>query len=205
MPETISMPDREPADAKAWFYLDNRGDIEMWATLRDDASAFLHRNLIALAPWFEELAAEVGAEPDSGNIEAGSWPRLGLSRPTWADGGIQDVSVVLQWERSRLLKPGPNEWPFVAVRLSRTQDDQTRKRSLLEALAPARSRFKAKAGDRWPLWTYVRPPDSETALAPRELATEGLQAFRQLWDEVAPVLDALHADQGATPAEAAGG
>ena len=59
-------PDRDDADAKAWFYLDNRTDLETWAALRTDASALLDRYLVALAPTFEELAEELGAEPDVG-------------------------------------------------------------------------------------------------------------------------------------------
>jgi hypothetical protein len=70
--QAIMLPQREEVDAKAWFYLDHRQDIETWAALRDDASRLVDRYLVALAPTFEELAVELDAEPEFGeDLESG--------------------------------------------------------------------------------------------------------------------------------------
>ncbi len=88
-------PARADADAKAWFYLDNRTDIEAWAALRADATPLLDRYLVALAPTFEELAEELDVELDVDDLEAGSWPRVGLRRASWTHEGLADVSIVI--------------------------------------------------------------------------------------------------------------
>lgn len=53
---------RDDADAKAWFYLDRRRDIEEWADTRPDAAELFDRYLTALASVFEQLADELDAE-----------------------------------------------------------------------------------------------------------------------------------------------
>lgn len=185
-------PDRDDADAKAWFYLDNRTDIETWGALRTDASALLDRYLVALAPTFEELAEELGAEPDVGEIEAGSWPRVGLRRASWTHAGITDVSIVVQWERARLLKPGPNEWPFTAVLMSSEQEDAERRRQIADAAAPVRSKLKGQKAYRWPHWRYETTPADAPGLDPDALARAAVASFRELWEVAAPILDTLH-------------
>jgi hypothetical protein len=196
MSDPVPTLPRDPAEAKAWFYLDHRRDIEEWAGLRQDAAALLHRCLIDQQPWFEDLAAEVAAEPDSSDLEGGSWPRLGLRRPAWAHAGMDDVSVVLQWERSQLLRPRANEWPFVAVHISPRLADPVRRQALHEAVAPVRMQLGAKHDQRWPLWRYVTPTGEAAALSPEELIGTAQTSFRQLWDIVAPALDIMHARDG---------
>src|SRR3954453_19836437 len=145
VPDPITLPEREDADAKAWFFLDHRQDIETWAALRDDASRLVDRYLVALAPTFEELAVELDAEPEFGeDLESGGqWPTLGLRRTSWRYHGVADLSVVVEWERPRLLKPGPrNQWPFVAVRMPRTQEDPQRRREVVEAVGAVHGQLK---------------------------------------------------------------
>ena len=187
-------PARDDADAKAWFYLDNRTDIETWVGLRTDAIALLDRYLVALGPTFEELAEELNAEPDVDELEAGAWPRVGLRRASWTYAGLADVSIVLQWDRARLLKPGPNEWPFTAVLLSADQDDEERRRQIADALAPVRSKLKGKKAYRWPHWRYEGTPADAPGLDPDALARTAVAGFRELWEVAAPILDELHRD-----------
>ncbi|MGY1669770.1 hypothetical protein [Geodermatophilus sp. SYSU D00710] len=185
-------PDRADADAKAWFYLDNRTDIEAWAALRADATPLLDRYLMALAPTFEELAEELDVELDIDDLEAGPWPRVGLWRPSWTHEGVADVSIVIQWDRARLLKPGPNEWPFTAVLMSGEQEDTERRRQIADALAPVRNKLQGEKAYRWPYWRYETTPAEATALDPEVLARTAVTSFRELWSTVAPILDALH-------------
>ncbi|WP_324276374.1 hypothetical protein [Blastococcus brunescens] len=194
MLDPITLPEREDADAKAWFYLDHRQDIEIWAALRDDAAQLLNRYLVDLAPTFEKLAVEIDAEPEfSDELESGQWPTLGLRRATWHHHGVADLSVVLEWERPRLLKPGRNTWPFVAVRLPRSQEDPQRRRQVTEAVAPVHAQLKGGRKEIvWPYYRYVLPPTGAPALDPAAYLTGLVASFRELWDVAAPALDALH-------------
>lgn len=198
MPDPTTLPQPDDVDAKAWFYLNHRRDIETWVALRDDASQLVDRYLVALAPTFEELAVELDAEPELGDdLESGQWPTLGLRRQAWRHLGVADLSVVIEWERPRLLKPGRNQWPFVAVRMPRTQEDQRRRREVIHAVGSIHAQLKSgrKADVPWPYYRYVMPPADAPALDPAAFAGSLIASFRELWDAAAPVLDALHTGQ----------
>lgn len=182
-------PARDDADAKAWFYLDHRADIEQWAALRADASELVERHLLILADELPELAAEFGAECYQADLETGSWPRFGLRRESWRLGGT-DVAIVVEWERSRLLRAG-NEWPYVGIRTGREQANEGRRLAIAEALAPLRSAEKMKKSQVWPAWRYVTPA-AGSSLDPTELALEVERQMRALWTAAAPVIDAVH-------------
>ena len=184
--------ERNPTDARAWFYLDHRDDIETWAALRDDARDLLEGHLLTLEGAVGDLAAELDAEPFTADLDDGAWPRFGLRAPHWTFGGTQDVSVVLEWERSALLRPGPNEWPFVAVRLEEARKATNRWAELHSALAPARKAFAGEANRPWPIWRYVQPAPGSTAVHPAALADSCMADLHTLWQVVRPVLDAVH-------------
>lgn len=186
-----TVPTREDADAKAWFYLDHRHDIETWAALRPEGRQLLDKHLVGVATQLEELAEELDAELETNDLDSGSWPRAGLRRPTWHHNGTADVSVVIQWERARLLAPGSNEWPYVAVRLPADGTDEERRRDISEAMRPVRAQLKGSSGRTFPFWRYVQPP-AGAPLDPDALIRDVLIAFKQLWDAAAPALDALH-------------
>jgi hypothetical protein len=185
-------PPRDPADAKAWFYLDHRLDIETWAALRQEGRQLLDRCLVALSLEMEDLAEELGAEPDAAELESGSWPRVGLRHRSWQHQGLADVSVVIQWERARLLTASRNEWPFVGILIAETVQDQERRSDIAAALGPVRSALKGDMTYHWPFWRYVTPPATAQSLDPAGLARQAVEAFRQLWDIAAAVLDQLH-------------
>jgi hypothetical protein len=150
---------------------------------------------VALAPAFEELAIELDAEPEFGaDLESGQWPLLGLRRASWHHAGVADLGVVVEWERPRLLRPGRNQWPFVAVRMPRTQEDPQRRRQVTEAMGQVHGQLKGgrKADVPWPYWRYVTPPSDAPAFDPAALLTSLLASFRELWEVAAPVLDELH-------------
>ena len=179
---------RDPEDAKAWFYLDHRDDIEAWKALRPDARELLDKHLVGLDTQVEELAEELGVEPATEQLEAGSWPRAGLRRPTWQHRGMGDVGVVIEWERARLLTPGSNEWPYVAVRrVGEGADDGLRQR-FNEAMKPIRARLGGKASRNFPFWRYV---SSEAPVDPQAIVSQCLTELRELWDASAPVIDDL--------------
>ncbi|TYP86911.1 hypothetical protein [Blastococcus xanthinilyticus] len=189
------VPSREDADAKAWFYLGHRPDIETWAGLRAEGRQLLEKHLMGVAGQVEELAEDFDAEFETNDLDSGSWPRAGLRRATWTHDGIADVSVVIQWERARLLTPGSNEWPYVAVRLPADAADEERRRQLSEAMKPVRAQLAGSSSRTFPFWRYVHPP-AGVPLDPHSLVADLGAAFRELWDAAAPVLDALHARPG---------
>ncbi len=183
---------RDDADAKAWFYLDHRPDIEAWVMLRGEARQLLDKHLVGVATGLEELAEELGAEPDTGDLEVGSFPMAGLRRPSWQHHDVRDVSLVMQWERARLLTPGVNEWPYVAVRVPAATGEERRRR-ISEAMKPVRSQLSGQSTQSFPYWRYVQP-SAGASVDPDALMQALLASDRQLWDAAAPVLDALHAN-----------
>lgn len=191
MPSTA----RDDADAKAWFYLDHRADIEVWAALRAEGRQLLDKHLVGIAAALEELAAEFGAELETADLETGAWPRIGLRRSSWLAGEVADVSIVVQWERARLLTPGPNEWPYVAVRLSADLVSDDRRKAVTDATKPVRTRLSGSASRVYPFWRYVPLQESEHVDLDVYLA-DLTTAFRRLWDEAAPAIDELHPEVG---------
>lgn len=187
---------RDPGDAKAWFYLDNRDDIEAWKALRPEGRQLLDKSLVGLEASVEELATELGVEAVTGDLEAGSFPRLGLRRPTWRGTGDSEVAVVIEWERSRLLTPGSNEWPYVGVRTRGDGWEGSERQKYQEALKPVRARLGGKASRPFPFWAYV---SAESPLSPERVAHLCLTRFRELWDLASPVLDTLEHDRSAAP------
>lgn len=78
MTDLLELPERDPADAKAWFYLDRMRDIEAWSALRRDAADLLDRYLLELGPSVEQLASALGAAVEVGDAAEGELPRFGL-------------------------------------------------------------------------------------------------------------------------------
>jgi hypothetical protein len=194
MPDEIEFPQRDPADAKAWFYLDRRPDIEAWAAQRDDAAALLERYLRALVTPLSETAGEVGADIDLEGLGDGKFQVMGLRRAGWTWHGVNDVAVVVEWDPKTLLRPfSENEWPFAAVRYCDDRADRERFRTLQNALAPVARRLSGRSATPWPYWRFQKP--AAGAVDPELLARDLLASFRRLWDEAAPVLDGLHQDQ----------
>ena len=193
MRDPISFPQRDEADAKAWFYLDHRADIETWAAQREDAARVLEQYLLALEAPLTELAGEVGADFTMDGVEGDNYRIMGLTRESWAHQGLTDVGVVVEWESASLLNPrGRNEWPFTAVRLAANRDDRDRWRQLLTAFAPVRKSLRGEQWQPWPYWRFEKPAGNAAALDPEALASSLFLSFRQLWDEAAPILDGLH-------------
>jgi hypothetical protein len=181
---------RDDADAKAWFYLDHRRYIEEWAALRPEAGELFDRYLIALAPDFERLAAELDAVWD-GDLDGGKWRWLGLRRASWEHVGLQATSIGLQWYPVKLFSPGDeNEWPFVGVYVPLDQDDQ-RRQSIRDALAGVQSALGGRATGNFLFWSYVQPANATESVDPEELADSALRAFRELWSAAAPILDGV--------------
>ncbi|GAA2014221.1 hypothetical protein [Nocardioides kribbensis] len=180
---------RDEADAKAWFYLDHREDIEAWASLRSEGRALLEKSLVGIATDLDEFAEEVSAARETTELADGSWPTVGLYRTRWATGGIADADVVVQWERSRLLVRGAGtEWPYVGVRIRTDLDDTARRSQICEAVRPFRSQFTGKPSRNFPCWGHVR---ASGPLDPEAYVADVLAAYRRLWAAVAPALDAL--------------
>ena len=92
MLESFPRP-RDNADAKAWFYLDRRLDIEAWAGLRSDAAELFDRYLITLAPDFERLADELDAEYDTRLNDGAKFRWLGLRRASWEGFGLDAATI----------------------------------------------------------------------------------------------------------------
>jgi hypothetical protein len=180
---------RDDADAKAWFYLDHRADIEAWAALRTDGRDLLDKYLVGLEAHMETFAEEVGAELEASDLETGSWPTVGLHRSSWVADGVPYIDVVIQWERSRLLSPGSNEWPYVGVPLLKRLEDDDLRRQASDALRDLRPRLNGRASRNFPLWSYARPVGA--LVNPDAFAMEILASFRRLWAAVYPILDDL--------------
>jgi hypothetical protein len=108
---------------------------------------------------------------------------------------VPDLSIVLEWERPRLLKPARNQWPFVAVRMPRSQQDQQRRSQVVQATGAVHAQLKGggKVDPPWPYWRYVTPPSDALGLDLSAFADDLIVNFRQLWEVAAPVLDAVHA------------
>jgi len=182
---------RDEADAKAWFYLDHRHDIETWVSLRAAARQLLDNYLIGVTALLEDFAEDVNAAVETHDLESGSWPRGELRRSSWLHKGIPDVSIVIEWERARLLTPGSNEWPYIAVRLPLDAADDVRRRQISDAMKPLRSQLKGSSSPRFPFWRYVELPHGDR-VDPDAYVEVVLANFRQLWETAAPILDALH-------------
>ncbi|MGC4855065.1 hypothetical protein ACLQ24_17155 [Micromonospora sp. DT4] len=191
MPDEIEFPQRDPADAKAWFYLDRRADIEAWAAQRDDAAALLGRYLRALATPLSEMAGEVDADVDLESLGDGKFQVMGLRRAGWIWKGVNDVAVVVEWDPKTLLRPlAENEWPFAAVRYCGDRADRERFRALQNALTPVAKRLGGRCTTPWPYWRFQKPAGG--VVDPELLTRDLLASFRSLWDEAAQVLDRLH-------------
>lgn len=190
MSETLARP-RDDADAKAWFYLDHRRDIEEWAALRLEAGQLLDRYLLDLAPHFERLAAELNADWDGDlEMERHSWRWLGLCRRSWHNVGLQKATIGLEWYPNQLFSPHDKyEWPYLAVYAQSSGQDDVRCLAIKDDLAGVRSRLDGHAAGDYLFWRYVRSADGAQSVDPDELAHRALREFRVLWDAAAPVLD----------------
>ena len=195
MPDPTGFPPRDDADAKAWFYLEHRRDIEAWAAIQGDASLLLERYFLFLAEQLEELAEELNAETSSEDLESGPLPRFGLRRRSWNHAVLGDVTVAAGWDRSNLLRRG-NEWPYVGVHVTPDQEDGERRRRITDAVSRLRSQPGMHKSYRWPAWKYVRPRTDAAGVDPEALAREWCSSFRQLWHDSASALDALHPESG---------
>ena len=91
-----SFPPRDDADAKAWFYLDRRRDIEERAGLRSDAAELFDRYLIAQAADFERRAV-FHALADVRSALSGSagrdWPFWRYVRPAVGAGSVDPAEL----------------------------------------------------------------------------------------------------------------
>lgn len=186
---------RDEADAKAWFYLDHRHDIEEWAALRSDGRLLLEKYLLGMSERLARFASFVGAEIGTRQLEEGRWPSMFLTRSTWTGGSgtatnQPDVDIAFQWDRSGLLRPGVNEWPYVAVRVDENGLDPKRRASLVDAVLPARSEFTRRPLEGYLCWEYVRQPAG--AVDPAGLLDNAMAAIQRLWELAAPALDTLH-------------
>ncbi|MBC9227654.1 hypothetical protein GL325_15105 [Aeromicrobium sp. 636] len=180
---------RDDADAKAWFYLDHWRDVEEWASLRADAARLLETRLLELGPEVEALGEEFQAATIVSDVESGNFPGYGLHRPEWNAIGYGGVSVVIQWERTKLLKPGSNQWPYVAVQVDGSVKS-TALHTLAEGLSDVSKQFGGnRHSSTWPLWEYVEPGDDEKAVSPERLASAALVRLRRLWLAAAPIID----------------
>ncbi len=144
MSDFYSLPEKDESDAKAWFYLDHRADIETWASLRAEGVALLERYMLSLAPGMSELAAELNAEPYERDLEAGPWPLFGLTRPDWQFNGHQDIAIAVEWERRELLRGIQRPWPYVGVRVDPSHKDPERRAAVASAVARARPHSMAE-------------------------------------------------------------
>jgi hypothetical protein len=195
MPDETEFPLRNPADAKAWFYLERRADIEDWAAQREDAAALLVRYLRVLETPLSEMAGDVSADFDLDSLDDGKFRVMGLRRPQWSWQGVNDVAVTMEWDPKTLLSPSKeNPWPFVAVRHS---GDRERFKILKAALAPAVKRLGGSSQHPWAYWRFQKP--STRAVDPQLLAEDLIAGFRQLWEEAAPMLDKFHQDPTPRP------
>jgi len=189
MTEPLNRPGRDDADAKAWFYLDHRRDIEEWANLRGEGAALLERYLYGLEPAVQALADDLGADVEYGDTEAGENPRFGLYKPRWAHGDVVDVVVMIEWEAKKLLRGTYNQWPWVGVRLNGSPGAKERWDALAAALAPARKALKAEMHDPWPIWRYVEPAATAERVDVDALGQGLLAGLRQTWHVTAPAID----------------
>lgn len=183
-------PERRDEDAKAWFYLDHRDDIEAWASLRRTGGDLLDRYLVSEAALLEGWADEWSAEFESDSLEGGSTPRAGFYRAGWVGNGLTGLAVVVEWDRTKLLTPGAFEWPYVAVRWPSDLAGDDRRRQVSEALKGVRAQLKGQTGQSHPFWRPVPPPDGQP-IDPKALAQAAAQNLRELWLASAPILDAL--------------
>jgi hypothetical protein len=190
LPQCLTRPS-SPGTTKAWFYLDHRHDIESWAALRADAPQLLDNHLVKITDRVADLAEEVGAEVWSRDLDSGSCPTAGLRRPTVAaprHGGRDRRHPV---ERSKLLTPGSNDWPYVAVRLPADAIDEQRRREIRDAFKPVRDQLKGTASPSYQFWRYVAVPGG-APVDPAALVDDLHTWLQQLWDAASPVLDALN-------------
>lgn len=124
--------------------------------MRGEARQLLHRHLVGVVAGLEELAEELAALTVTSDLEAGSFPMAELHRPSWQHQDVHDVGLVMQWERARLLMPGGNEWPYVAVRVP-TGAVEERRRRINEAMKPVRLQLRSQSSPSFPYWRYVQP------------------------------------------------
>jgi hypothetical protein len=186
MPDEIGFPLRNTADAKAWFYLERRADIEEWASQREDAAALLVRYLRVLETPLSEMAGDVGADFDLDGLDDGKFRVMALRRPQWPERGV-NAAVTVEWDPKTLLSRGKeNPWPFVAVRHS---GDRQRFKIVKAAFTPVVKRLGGASQHPWAYWRFQKPATG--AVDPERLGTDLLAAFRQLWAEAAPILDDL--------------
>jgi hypothetical protein len=194
MPDEIAFPQRDPADVKAWFYLDRRADIEAWAAQRDDAAALLERYLRVLGQPLSQFAGEAGADVELEDLSDGKFQVMSLRRPGWTRHGVNDVAVTVEWDPKTLLRPfTDNPWPFAAVRFCGDRTDRERFRILQTALTPVARRLGGRSATPWPYWRFQKPAGG--AVDPELLARDLLADFRRLWSQAAPILDGLHQDR----------
>lgn len=188
------MAEARDIDPKAMFYLENRDDIEEWAGLRDGARVVVERHLLDCVDSVHTLAVEQEVEVYDRDLDGGAYPRTGLTRIAWRHAGSVDVAVVLGWQNRALLKPGSeNEWPYVGVRMSHKQKDVGRREDVSRKLLPLKNKgyLCSRVTNAWPLWKPVEPAGPQ--VDPAELAEQCVRQLQQLWSDVAPVLDGLHA------------
>jgi hypothetical protein len=185
MPDENGFPLRNTADAKAWFYLERRADIEDWAAQREDAAALLVRYLCVLKRPLSEMAGDRGADFDLDGLDDGKFRVMGLRRPQWSWQGVNEVAITVEWDPKTLLSPSKdNPWPFVAVRHS---GDRERFKTLKAAFAPVVKRLGGSSLHPWAYWRFQKPATG--AVDPELLAKDLLTNSQQLWDEAMPILD----------------
>lgn len=192
-------PERRDEDAKAWFYLDHRHDIEAWKSLRPLGSDLLHGYLVNEAALLEEWVDDLSAEFESDSLDVGPTPRAGFFRTGWLANGLTGLSVVIEWDRTRLLTPGAFEWPYVAVRWPAEMAGDDRRRQVNEALKGVRTQLKGQTGRSHPIWRPV-PPMSGQPVDPKALAQDAAQSLRELWLAAVPILDELNFGPGSAVA-----
>lgn len=192
MADVTDTPARADADARAWFYLDHRRDIEEWAALRPEAAAFLHTRLLELGPQVEDLAVELGAEPYDADLDdGGGLPRIGLRHQQWVSNG-HPVAVVVEWKPSALLDPHSGDrWPYVAVRNDGGTQDSVRRQQLTDLFTAVRKVHHGSSGTPWPFWRYVLPAPGP-GVDPDALVRACVAQLRQLWEIASPLLDGAH-------------
>lgn len=181
MTDALGTPSRDAADAKAWFYLDHRREIEAWAALRADAAVLLDRCLLEIGPAVEQLAVELGASFEAFDPEVDSDPRFGIYKPEWTRGGQVEVSVVVEWQPRLLLVGRYNQWPWVAVRSNGGDEAKRQWNELVGDLAGARRTLRASASTPWPLWRYVEPLGEESGLDLDRYFEHILDELRRVW------------------------
>jgi len=181
------------------FYLQHRGQIEEWASLRDKVSKATKDAFLGLQPRVESLAGELEVNVNVVNAEKG-WPRFELFRHTWRTANADLVaSVFLEIDGRNVMPDSPADAPYTGILV---RDARSSGAALRQGILAEKEGYRAgtlyQGGQLFYRRVIARPNWWEDA---DQWQSELIAALRATWDKFAARVDQV-VDEGSPAAQA---